>query len=130
KYEVLKAPQTFSIQLLPLLAVRGYHQLMHKNNVVHQYGSFSNGQFKINLYQSTPDIFIQLPGSEFHSQPDWYYNYHYSTEHYRGLDYVEDLFTPGYFSIAANEGDAFYVVLSTEDKGLRNAILLFENEIE
>lgn len=61
KYEVLKAACSFTIELLPLLAVRGYHQLMHANDRTNTNADFNNGQFKIKLYDGTPDIFIQLP---------------------------------------------------------------------
>jgi predicted glycogen debranching enzyme len=130
KYEVLKAPGHFSIEFLPLLAARGYHQLLHANDAVYQQGEFSNGQFSIKLYDGTPVVFMQLPGSEFHPNPAWYFHFHYNIEKYRGLDFTEDLFSPGYFSIDAKEGEVIYVVLSTESKGQRNAPLLFETEIE
>jgi predicted glycogen debranching enzyme len=130
KYEVLKAPARFSIELLPLLAGRGYHQLMHANNTVPQQSEMSDGQYSIRLYDGTPAISIQFPGCVFHQNPAWYYHLSYSIEQYRGLDHTEDLFSPGYFSSAAKEGYVFYVLLSTETKGLRNAPLLFEAEIE
>lgn len=130
KYEILKAPNDFSIELLPLLAFRGYHQLMHANDSVYKAAEFENGQLALQLFDNPLEAFIQLPNSSFVSSPNWYFNFNYSIEQYRGLDFVEDLFSPGRLTIETKEGDAFYVVLSTENKGLRNAILLFENEVE
>jgi len=130
KYEVIKAPQNFEMEFLPLLASRGSHQEMHANEDVSKQGEFDKGQFKMKLYEGTPDIFIQVAGADYHAAPAWYFHFNYSTEKYRGLDFTEDLFTPGYFTIEAKQGDAFYILLSSEDTGLRNAILLFENEIQ
>lgn len=130
KCEVLKAANSFTIELLPLLAFRGYHQLMHAQGVAYDNTEFENGQLKLQLFDNAPDAFIQLPNGNFASNPNWYFNFNYGIEQYRGLDFVEDLFSPGHLTIDVKEGDAFYVVLSTENKGKRNAILLFENEIE
>jgi predicted glycogen debranching enzyme len=130
KYEVIKASHSFEMELLPLLAARGSHGAMRENGDVSKQGEFDKGQFKIKLYGGTPDIFIQLAGGDYHPNPAWYFHFNYSIEKYRGLDFTEDLFAPGYFSIEIKEGEAFYVVLSSEDKGLRNAILLFENEVQ
>lgn len=130
KYEVLKAPNNFSLELLPLLACRGYHQLMHANDSEHTHVEFVDTQLKMQLSGNGPSAFIQLPDSNFISNPNWYYNFNYNIEQHRGLDFVEDLFSPGHLTVTAKEGDAFYIVLSTEDKGKRNAILLFENEVE
>lgn len=130
KYEVLRAAGNFLIELLPLLAFRGYHQLMHANETIQTHPRFEDGQLNLRLFAGAPEAFIQLPHNNFISNPNWYYNFNYSTEQYRGLDFVEDLFSPGHLAIETKEGDAFYVVLSTENKGKRNAILLFENEVE
>jgi predicted glycogen debranching enzyme len=130
KYEVVNAPGEFTIEFLPLLAARSYHQLLHLADAVQAPGDFSNGQYRVRLSNVAPEIFIQLPGSSFQDNPATYLHFNYSVEQYRGLDFTEDLFTPGSFSLKANEGDAIYVVLSTEQKGKRNAPLLFEKEIE
>ena len=130
KYEILKAHNNFSIELLPLLAFRGYHRLMHAYGDTHYNAEFENGQLKLRLFDNTPETLIQLPNSNFVSDPNWYYNFNYSIEQSRGLDFVEDLFSPGHLTVDAAPGDAFYVILSTENTAKRKAILLFENEIE
>ena len=130
KYELLKAPQKIELEFLPLLAGRGYHEEMHANEYVNPYGTFDAGQYAIRLYQNTPEIHMQLSGTDFHPKPAWYYHFNYLMERYRGLDYTEDLFSPGYFRIEAQEGQAFYIILSSEAHWHKNPILLFENEVE
>ncbi len=45
RYEVLKADKLFSLQLLPLIAARGYHQLQHAFNNIFWDVEFNNGIF-------------------------------------------------------------------------------------
>jgi predicted glycogen debranching enzyme len=127
-YEILKAGNPFNIEWLPLLSVRGYHSMMHANDAVERNAIFENGIFQTKLYGNTPGIFIKLPGAGFDHQPDWYYNFHYSAEQYRGLEAEEDLFTPGTLQLGANEGDMIGIVLSDEDPSAKNAFELFERE--
>lgn len=127
-YEVLSAPSSFTLKLQPFLSVRGYHSLAHANNDISQNAQFNDGVFSTRAYEGTPEIFILIPGSEFHAHAEWYYHYNYSVEHYRGLDYEEDLFTHGHFSIELREGDRLGVIVSTENPIGRNAMTLLENE--
>jgi predicted glycogen debranching enzyme len=129
-YDVLKASKSFSFELLPLLAVRGYHSMMHANDSINRHASFDNNTFKTKAYEGTPDIFIKVPGSNYHADPKWFYNFNYSIEQYRGLDFIEDLFNPGKFTVELNEGDTLGIILSTEDPAERDALDLFEKETQ
>ena len=82
----------------------------------------------IKIYDQTPDIFIHLPGSDYFHHPDWYLHYHYAVEKYRGLDFEEDLFTPGHFTIELKKGDVIGIILSTENPEGKDAILLLKEE--
>ncbi len=121
-YEVIKSVRSFTMQLLPLLSVRGYHSLMHANDAVNGGAIFENDIFKTKAYNGTPEIFIKVPGATFIRQPYWFYNFNYSVEHARGLDFVEDLFTHGHFSVELKEGDLLGVILSANDPAAKNAI--------
>jgi predicted glycogen debranching enzyme len=82
------------------------------------------------LYEGTPDIFIQLNGSSFQAAPDWYYHFNYELEKYRGLDYEEDLYTPGKFNVSLQEGDSYFIMLSTQNVAGRDAAALFHTEAQ
>jgi len=101
---------------------------MHANDAVHREAYFSNDVFKTKLYDGTPDIFIKIPGSSFNHSPNWYYNFNYDIEKDRGLDFEEDLFTQGNFSVLLKEGDSLGIIISTEDPTAKNAADLFANE--
>lgn len=128
KYEVLDAPGPFTLELRPFLAVRGYHELMHANDAVKKEASCEKNILKIKVYDNTPDIFIHAPRGHYQHQPGWYLHYHYAVEKYRGLDYEEDLFTPGFFAFQLKKGDTLGIMLSTENPESKDAVRLFKAE--
>jgi predicted glycogen debranching enzyme len=127
-YEVLKAERSFTLELLPLLSVRGYHSMMHANNAANGDASFENDIFKTKVYDGTPDIFVKVPNAKFEQNPNWFYNFNYSIEKYRGLDFVEDLFNHGKFSVELKQGDTLGIILSTDDPSNKNAVELLLKE--
>lgn len=127
-YEVVKAPSSFELELLPLIAARNYHTLTHTNNAINQDASFVNGIFAVKAYNDTPGIYISIPNASFYANPHWYYNFNYAEEKSRGLDYIEDLFSHGHFSISLKEGDSLGIILSTENPVKRNAQQLLSLE--
>jgi predicted glycogen debranching enzyme len=127
-YDVIEADQPFTLELLPLFSVRGYHSLMRANDDAHRDATFTSGVFKTKLYNGTPDIFIKVPGSDYHHNPNWYFHFNYDTEKYRGLDFVEDLFTHGNFSVSLQEGDSLGIIISTDDPAGKDPHELFLKE--
>jgi predicted glycogen debranching enzyme len=101
---------------------------MQQNNSIHQQAVFNDHTFKTKLYDATPDIFIKVPGADYQPNPNWYLHFNYSAEKDRGLDFTEDLFTPGKFIIELHEGDSIGIILSTEDTTGKDAHLLLAKE--
>jgi predicted glycogen debranching enzyme len=128
RYEVLAAPGPFTMELLPLIAARGYHQLQHAYNNIFWNVEFEKGIFHNQPYGGAPDIYISVPGSSFQSVNTWYYHFNYAIEKYRGLDYTEDLFNHGIFKVVLKDGDALDVMVSTENPAGKNPNALFEQE--
>ena len=127
-YHVVSAAAAFSMELLPLLSGRGYHSLVHANNAINQQATFNNNIFSVKPYEETPTVYIKVPGASFKANPQWFYNFNYSTEKYRGLDYTEDLFTHGKFSVTLSEGDSLGIVISTGDPHYKDAFELLLQE--
>ncbi len=55
-----------------------------------------------------------LPGTTFLAAPDWYYRFQHPREHERGLDFQEDLYSPGSFTIPLEAGRTLVVIATTE----------------
>lgn len=110
-YEVLDAGKEFILELLPLIANRGYHSLMHANDNIRW-----------------DDFFIKVPGAVFRPKPEWYFHFNYEVEKYRGLDFEEDLFSPGIYAVLLKKGDVLGVVVSTDNADDKDASELLRKE--
>jgi predicted glycogen debranching enzyme len=129
-YDVLKAPQSFLLEFLPLLAVRNYHSLVHANDAINKQASFSNDVFRTKAYEGTPELFIKIPSGRYRPDPHWYYHFNYSVEKERGLDYIEDLFTHGRLVVDLKQGDSLGIIISTEDPSPKDAHRLRSAELQ
>lgn len=127
-YEVVKAGKEITIELLPLFAGRDYHGISHKNDFINQHAEFSDGILRYKPYNDLPDVYISATSSVYQSDPLWFYNFEYEIEKYRGLDYREDLFSPGKLRVNLKEGEKFGVIVSTENPSNKNAFALFNTE--
>ena len=126
-YDVIKSPTEFTLELLPLVAARGYHSLEHEGQRIHWDVNFDNGTFH-NQPDGNVNLFINAPGSSYQHTPRWFNNFKYSVEEYRGLDFAEDLFNHGIFSVELKEGDSLGIIISTENPAGRNANELLKQE--
>lgn len=129
-YDVLDATAPFTLELQPLMALRGYHTLEQANDYVKRHYNFADSVFTAQLYDNTPTIFIQAPGATFTNAPNWYYNFTYTAEKARGLDYSEDLFSHGHFAVSLKQGDKLGIIISTENTNGKDAALLMEQETQ
>jgi predicted glycogen debranching enzyme len=96
-YEVLDCSKPFELRLSPFVAGRDYHSLIHCTDA------------------SLPFIHIDVPGATFNAKPDCWKEFDYDRERERGLDHLEDLFTPGSYTLTLKRGDVLPVVIATEE---------------
>lgn len=127
-YDVLQSPSSFILELQPFIAGRDIHNLIRSNDSIRYEGFFKNNIFRVQPYQGVPEIFISIPQGSFQANPAWYYNFEYNDERYRGLDYREDLFSYGLFSIKLSENDTFGIILSDYDPGRKDAFAMYDRE--
>lgn len=126
-YDIIKSPTAFTLELLPLMAARGYHSLIHAGPQMHWDVDFSNGLFH-NRPDGNANVYINIPGSSYQHAPQWFNNFKYSEEKSRGLDFTEDLFNHGIFSVGLKQGDSLGIIISTEDPAGKNAFELVKQE--
>lgn len=127
-YDVLDAVDQFSVELLPLSSARDFHSLSGANSAIHPGHVFERGIFRTKNYHDSPELFISVPGAEFVAENNWYYNLEYSIEQYRGLDFQEDLFSHGKFTVTLRKGSTLGIIISTEDPTGKNALTLLARE--
>ena len=109
-YEVLAAPAPFELRLTPFFADRDYHALRRRTPE-----------------PPGPYVSIDVPGARFESAGDWWLNFVYDREEERGLDAIEDLWTPGSYVVTLNAGDVLPVVLAKERRE-RDALAMIAAE--
>jgi predicted glycogen debranching enzyme len=73
-------------------------------------------------------MYLSIPGSSYEHTPRWFNHFKYGVEQYRGLDYTEDLFNHGIFSVELKEGDSLGIIISTENPEGRDAKKLLLKE--
>src|SRR5581483_8730873 len=85
------------------LAYRDYHSLAHANAALNQEAEASPGLLRLSPYPGLPPLEFRFSGAYGH-EPHWYYNIEYPAELERGLDFREDLLTPGVLTLALQPG--------------------------
>ncbi|MEM5386501.1 amylo-alpha-1,6-glucosidase [Paraburkholderia phymatum] len=103
---------TIALHVRPLLSGRDYHALHHENGAFDFSARVDGERVQWQPYRDLPAIRALTNGAYEHA-PDWYRNFCYVRERERGLDYTEDLATPGVFSFDLLS-DAAVMVLSAD----------------
>ncbi|HEY6137913.1 MAG TPA: amylo-alpha-1,6-glucosidase [Thermoanaerobaculia bacterium] len=127
-YELLESPSDVVLELRPFIAGREDHALVHANGAIHGEARFDDGVVSLQPYDGVPALFLAVPGSAFHSAPDWYYRFEYAIEAERGLDAHEDLFTPGTLAATLWPGARLAVIASVDDPRGRDGVALVDAE--
>jgi predicted glycogen debranching enzyme len=84
-----------ALDVRPFLSGRDYHSLHHENpDFRFDAESSSAGGLKFHPYAGLPAIAMRTNGAYTHG-PEWFRNFFYAEERARGLDFSEDLASPG-----------------------------------
>lgn len=126
-YEVLEAPGPFVLSLRPFLAGRDQQALASAGRGPEPAVAFENGALRLRTGEE-PEVFVTVPGADFQTHPHWWYRFEYELDRQRGVDFQEDLWTPGVFGSELSAGDRLGVVISMADPRGRDAFALFEKE--
>jgi len=96
------------LTLRPLLAARGFDRLQRENGGMRQQIELRPGEMRVQPRKDLPRLCFRYEGT-FVGSPDWWRRFEYLEDHARGLDYEEDLWTPGVFEIALGEAPSYLV---------------------
>jgi predicted glycogen debranching enzyme len=103
------AGQNVMLRVRPLVSGRDYHSMHHENGWF-RFDAETNGPQVIwRPYDGLPRI-VNLTNGQYEHKPDWYRNFLYAEERARGLDYTEDLASPGEFRFDLSQGEAVWIV--------------------
>jgi glycogen debranching enzyme len=108
-----RADRPVRLRVRPFLAYRDYHSMSHANGSLNGSVEVHDGVARIKPYDG-------LPALEFHSHASfehdghWYNNIEYLADLDRGLDFREDLYTPGVLVLDLEPG-AWSSILASAD---------------
>lgn len=85
-----------SLMVRSFLSGRDFHGTHHENGVLSFSAEVAEDRVTWNPYPGALRVTARSNG-HYKSQPDWYRNFAYSEERARGLDFMEDLASPGVF---------------------------------
>ncbi|NUM53544.1 MAG: glycogen debranching enzyme N-terminal domain-containing protein [Candidatus Hydrogenedentes bacterium] len=94
-----------SLSVRPFFSGRDYHSMHAESAAFHFDPTLNGGKVSWRPYADLPGIHA-LSNGEYIHEPQWYRNFIYEEERARGLNYVEDLASPGAFRWNLAEGPA------------------------
>lgn len=126
-YESGSRPMT--LQLRPLLAFRGMHELTKANHDAQVHTHFHKPGWSFSLYSGFPHLFLTSSRkADFHPGPYWNRDLEYIKERSRGYPYQEDLFCPGILETKLKPGQSIFLCASLE-AGQNKLQPLWDNEV-
>ncbi len=98
-----------TLAMRPLMSGRDYHSLHHENPAFNFTPKVDRERVIFHPYKGVPGVAFQSSAAYSH-QPEWYRNFLYLKERARGLDFAEDLASPGIFRWDLSKGEATLTV--------------------
>jgi len=132
EYEVIGNESGLACRLdvRPLIAFRGYHELTHANSGLNGALQQSDGMCSIHPYPDHPELHFGHNAKQVERRGHWYYHFEYPVERERGLDFQEDLFCPCVFAYDLEVNRPSVVIVSTLRHPASDAASLKTREIE
>lgn len=109
QWKLLGGASHVRLRVRPFLSGRDYHSLHHANSACHLESRVGSDRVSWQPYPQVPGVTAFTNGS-YESDATWYYRFVYSMERDRGLDYEEDLASPGIFSWDLSRGPACWML--------------------
>ena len=95
----LNRPEAARLTVQPYLSGRDVHSTHHENGAFRFDASVAGRRVTWQPYADLPPV-IALANGDFAAEPVWYRQFQYDEERARGLDFIEDLASPGSFTFS------------------------------
>jgi predicted glycogen debranching enzyme len=109
RYDGMGSPR---LEVRPLLAYRDHHALQRENPTVRLAGEREGADVVMRPYEGLPTLRLRMPGATFVPDGLWYRAFEYARERERGLDFREDLFSPGVLRVELLPGRSLHLLAS------------------
>jgi predicted glycogen debranching enzyme len=112
----------------PLMSGRDYHALHHENPAFGFEPLRESARTTWRTYPGLPAVVVTSNG-DYRHEPVWYRSFLYEAERERGLDFVEDLASPGSFVFDLTSSGAVMVLSAGEPEALDTDPLRYASEL-
>ncbi|MCB0583583.1 MAG: glycogen debranching enzyme N-terminal domain-containing protein [Phaeodactylibacter sp.] len=109
--------RSFTLELTPLFVFRDYHSLFHESDYYDYYHQpMGERALKIHAHYGARPVCFAYSHGQFVSRPDWFRQFEYEKERYRGLDYREDARSIGQLHLSLEPGENAFLAFTTEEE--------------
>ncbi len=120
-YTLLTGDRTVDLEVKPLLALRGIHEIMYQGSGRLKSDQPSAQSIHIAATRTTPEVFFCHDGL-FDAQPNWYLATIYRREIERGYGGLEDVWMPGAIRWKLEPGRSVHLICSTDSINCEKAL--------
>jgi len=103
------------LRVRPFLAFRDYHSLQYASDGFGRDVEHRGRTLAVSPFADGPVMRLHHNAAGFVPVGNWYYRNEYRKEMERGLDFQEDLYSPGWFDFDLEAWETGFVVATTED---------------
>lgn len=114
-YRLVESPYPVKLSVMGFVACRRYHELTRENPFFNTKVEIGDGLLRMKPYKNGPLVYLFYSQAQFADNPLWYLKFEYEEEFRRGLDYHEDLFTPGDITFDLAPGGSCFLIVSTDE---------------
>ncbi len=114
RWRMLSRPGSARLMVRPLLSGRDYHGLHHENPGFAFGAEVTGARVLWRPYPGIPAVSAVAADGSYREEPVWFRNFQYDAERERGLDFVEDLASPGVFTWTLNGREATLMLSAGE----------------
>jgi len=118
-YKFFDNSNPVEFEIKPFLSSRYYHSLQNSINTTDYSIDHFDNILLLKKANEEQAVYIKTTDAEFINSPDIYYNFEFPEERNRGLDFRENLFTPGTFKSNIKPNSEICFLISTEDPYLK-----------
>ncbi|HSJ64713.1 MAG TPA: glycogen debranching enzyme N-terminal domain-containing protein, partial [Gemmatimonadaceae bacterium] len=101
----IRGAEAADLIVRPLLSGRDAHSTHHENGGFDFGARIKGERVAWQAYDGVPGV-VALASGQYRHDPSWYRNFQYDDERARGLDFLEDLASPGEFRLPLEGGAA------------------------
>ena len=130
QYRIVDTTHRAKLEIRPLIAFRDYHSTTHENAALNQQVQIEEGLVTVTPYSDLPALYLAHTASEVDTNGFWFRNFQYVVEQERGLDFVEDLFSPCALICDLDSTGKATVIASTRAHDVRQVDEYRDSEIE